>query len=162
MLQAETEKMFNAASCVMSQYWSYRKYIHYTRCSWLLLISHWGEGNDIQESMQALSLFFLHDSTTVLGFPIPTQVSFIHPPLLPRNDIFPHAQSSSFFTFTFLIPFLRCMLQFDLMWELRTVHYYTSVLSSSIWPPRRFGFFSLVLQNHVHTWTCLWCVWLCI
>jgi len=35
MLSAETEKMFNTASCVMNLYWSYRKYIHYPGCSWL-------------------------------------------------------------------------------------------------------------------------------
>lgn len=79
--------------------------------------------------MQTPSLFFLHDSTTVLGFPIPTQLSFIPPPLLPRN-IFRHAHSSSFI-FIFPMPFLRDVLRSDLMWELRTVHFYTLVLAAS-------------------------------
>lgn len=128
-----------------------------------MLVSHWGEGNDTQESMQAPSPFFLHDSTTVSGFPTPAQLSFIHPPSLPGNDIFPYAQSSSFFIFTFPMPFLRYMLQFDLIWELRTVHYYTSLLAAPIWSPEGLGFFFIcTAKSCTHLDMLMVCLALCL
>lgn len=113
-----------------------------------MLISHWGEGNDIQESMQTPPLFFLHDSITVLGFPIPTQLSFIHPLLLPRKDIFPHAQSSSFI-FIFPMPFLRAMLQYDMGAKNCTLLYLS--VSCPYLIPRRFGgFFICTAKSCTH------------
>lgn len=128
-----------------------------------MLTSHWGEGNDIQESIQAPSLFFLHDSTTVLGFPTPAQLSFIHPPLLPRNDIFPHAQSPSFFYFHFSHALFKIHASIlpDLGAKSSTLLYLS--VNCHYLTPRRFeGFFISTEKSCRHLDMLMACLALCL